>query len=699
MVEGILSIQRIGRNSRGQLAIFVALVFQVLFVLFAMAINVALIVHDKINLQNAVDLAAYYAASKQAEMLNALAHQNYQIRQSWKLLAWRYRVLGTVGIIENNGVQSPDFMHPSNIAVFPPNSPFINENEWFGASVTNNQQYPLICINFLPTWPLTSPPKENACKSRNLSVPEIPEVPNIASFNPINAVINKFSLQLQTNFNISCQNVGIWNWWFMKAIKESYRQDMTNRRQVIEALARALSRPAETWVDIDGQNIAAGSRQTFIKNLTWSNSTTAPDEIEFQLHNSLQEYAANLSWLKPIMILPHLQYIDTVTPTGCNTAAKQYAENPLNTTHPDWAFIMADLEGQKLLADLGFPYPDYLPQRLVSGYEKNPWIMAYVGVRASVQSRQIFHPFGPPVTITAQAYAKPFGGRIGPWYGSEWVSGDEQSSGAKVDMRGPSRTQAGGLMVNYNDPDRLPNYSRFPGDVLGLASRLAQASLLGLHNNFNGALYHYYDIYSSIQLGSFNDPLAWDRTTNQPSNGRTFEIAAIVPDLYDVTYYSIDANYWANYGARIEANKQALGIAPEVVVRPDLGYRQGVPDLQGYSVRRQIEFAQASNLQIPKAFYYIKEFQHLLTSWIPGPLANNYPPATDPQIPFGQCNTPDYTGGPNPLPNVPPNPGSCIVGGRVGYSVKLVSGAYLKSQNHNIGSGATLGPIQNPPPF
>ena len=37
------------------MAIFVALIFQVLFVLFAMAINVALIVHDKINLQNSVD--------------------------------------------------------------------------------------------------------------------------------------------------------------------------------------------------------------------------------------------------------------------------------------------------------------------------------------------------------------------------------------------------------------------------------------------------------------------------------------------------------------------------------------------------------------------------------------------------------------------------------------------------------------------
>ena len=69
------------------------------FHIFAMVINVGLIVHDKINLQNSVDLAAYYGASKQAEWLNVIAHNNYQIRQAWKLLTFRYRVLGSLGLL------------------------------------------------------------------------------------------------------------------------------------------------------------------------------------------------------------------------------------------------------------------------------------------------------------------------------------------------------------------------------------------------------------------------------------------------------------------------------------------------------------------------------------------------------------------------------------------------------------------------
>ena len=58
------------QKQKGQISIFAILIFPVLFMIFAMSINITLVVHDKINLQNSVDLAAYYGAMKQAEMLN-----------------------------------------------------------------------------------------------------------------------------------------------------------------------------------------------------------------------------------------------------------------------------------------------------------------------------------------------------------------------------------------------------------------------------------------------------------------------------------------------------------------------------------------------------------------------------------------------------------------------------------------------------
>ena len=86
------------KSEKGQIAVFLVLVFQILFVFFAMSINVGLVVYDKINLQNSTDLAAYYAAQKQAEMLNQIAHINYQMRQAYKLLTFRLRVIGSASI-------------------------------------------------------------------------------------------------------------------------------------------------------------------------------------------------------------------------------------------------------------------------------------------------------------------------------------------------------------------------------------------------------------------------------------------------------------------------------------------------------------------------------------------------------------------------------------------------------------------------
>ena len=49
---------------KGQITIFIILTFQVLFVFLVMMINIGFVVHDKINLQNSVDLGVIYGAQK-----------------------------------------------------------------------------------------------------------------------------------------------------------------------------------------------------------------------------------------------------------------------------------------------------------------------------------------------------------------------------------------------------------------------------------------------------------------------------------------------------------------------------------------------------------------------------------------------------------------------------------------------------------
>src|SRR5690606_33447098 len=155
------------KSERGQMAIFIALIFQVLFVFFAMIVNVGLIVHDKINLQNSVDIAAYYAAQRQAEILNAIAHHNYQIRQAWKLLSWRLRVLGDLGYRGHPLQQTAG----NNL----------NDQGAFGETATQAFRVPTVCVNH-GAWGN----KQNMCYSENISIPQIPDFKIINPFLPGN---------------------------------------------------------------------------------------------------------------------------------------------------------------------------------------------------------------------------------------------------------------------------------------------------------------------------------------------------------------------------------------------------------------------------------------------------------------------------------------------------------------------------------
>jgi Flp pilus assembly protein TadG len=390
-------------NQRGQAAIFVALMFNVLFVFFAMGINVALVVHDKINLQNSVDLAAYYAASKQAEMLNAIAHQNYQIRQSWKLLTWRYRVLGTMGLYQGD----PHPVWTGDVSDTP-----------YGQAVT-----PSLCITYKPTWQEV-PTGENLCNRPNLRIPPLPEVKVIAGFLGINHGIAALSRQLRAQFDFQCQRKGAYNWWFSMSILHAFRLDQRNRKQFIYALADNLSKGQQgDFTDLDGQLVSIGAKKTFEKNLTFANRQAFGND--FQMFNSLQGVDRK-QWLPEVQIAPTMIYTDVNNEAGCNADPQPVSNLPqrsgavdlLNQAYPQ-GLQASDLfvwRTGNVLADSDFQYS--------IGVEKNPWFMPYIGIKVKTTPRQIFFPFGSGIEMVARSYAKPFGGRIGPWYSSRWDRGN-----------------------------------------------------------------------------------------------------------------------------------------------------------------------------------------------------------------------------------------------------------------------------------
>ena len=337
-----------------------------------------------------------------------------------------------------------------------------------------------------------------------------------------------------------------------------------------------------------------------------------------------------------------------------------------------------------------------IPMVIHWGLRKNPWIWAYVGVKAETTPRQLFFPIGPNIRMVARGFAKPFGGRIGPWFGKIWQPGAPRSNGVKTDPLGPPRNLENGSVPDPRDLTRLPNYSRFPGDLYGMNSSLSLASLKNLSGGTGTSVLKLrYDFYRQIadtfQLAAPNDIMPWNFASNRAPTVRTYELAAITPDLFDITYYSIEPNFNSNYLTKLRANRGPLGIPTDIPIRGDLGTRQ--PEDQN-SISVQTQMVNAVPIIRSEAFYFVRDKAHLLTAWLPSKEDYRFDAFTrgSPVEDFGKCEKSD-----DDL-NIKV-PGSCVAGGgRSGYSVKLISRDALFNGRFPLGGPNVVGSIKNKPP-
>jgi len=671
------------------MAVFIALIFQVLFVFFAMVVNIGLIVHDKINLQNSVDLGAYYAAQRQAEMLNEIAHINYAMRQDYKLLAWRMRVLGMLGR-EN---QHPIWNAPSPAPDVLFNDPTITDNAAMCVAHTNWQE----------SFEASS--QQNLCIRRPTE--SIPQVPSIRVIFPdgMTLAVSRIFENFRALFNQGCSALGPLNWIFASNTMLGYRRSNSQRKEMIRVLAMNVSQPivagAAGMKDQLVQSVYEGVQKTIRKNLTLSNKNSL---VSISAINGLSlggcgdEVNRYPRWLRPIPINPSIQYINgELTGNSCQPRPlpiSQVPVSPIVDSRDPTGFLRFIAQGEP--NDPGHVW------RTTRGFEKNPWCLAYVGVRAVTRPRKPFSPFGSPIQLEARAFASPFGGRIGPWEGRRWPKSQAFSIGPAVDPLAVPRTDPGTNAPSIDPASlilRIPNHSRFPGDTLGLRSIAALAAtrpslIAPIQAGRRLALAHY-DGLSTIE--TTRDPLAWDAALNAPAPLRFAELAAVAPDLFDATYYSIDPDFFGNYysiqplGASRRFDAQTLPLS-------DLGARLVDPNLNGFGIRQQIRSIATGNVVLPEAYWYIRNPAHLLTGWAQN-RANDFGfPVND----FGRCRYPEYTDpspNPNPTPMPIPAPGDCAQGGRTGYSVRLVHPKFLSWSQHDLGGEAgSQAPLDNPPP-
>lgn len=655
------------RSINGQISIFIALVFQIMFVFFAMLINISLIIHDKINLQNAVDLAAYYAAEKQAEQLNEIAHINYQIRQDYKLLAFRIHVLGSMGSNSaafNQSAPPPDAALPNTSPVVCVSNSAWTDGSW-GDSTHNPPPY---------------------CVHDNMSFPGLPAP---RKSNSLLGFITGFASNLFTkaasNITEGCNRASDMNWSTAAIWNYIYRRATKRRLEMITTIANNLS--DADFKDRNGDPIKIGALQTFKKNLTEANLRSIEDakEASFEVYNGLVSPPGTNKppeWLQIIPITPSLTYTRCNSSTNAAaTTSPDYIQNPPTTYGP----ILTALGGaaiSKLVEYTGQPASGLSIDSATIGVEKNPWHLAYVAVRASTKPRKPFAPFGKPIQLVARAYAMPFGGRIGPWYASTWGNGSTQSTGAPIDALVNSRD---GGAPPASPIQAIPNYSRYPGDSVGIRSGLAQYLFKSPLIQANTKNLQSYIHFMSPNFDKTGDVLSTDPKL------RLIEAAGVAPDAFDISYYSIDPEYYTDYLNNMNPNRFALSISD---IGSDLQATNNNP--KNFSVGGQLRARKSmeANFQTLNPWLVYK-LDHLLTAWSQDN-ASNYSPSPSN---FQTCYVHPYYSKTNPSESWPVQPGFCIAGGRTGYSVKIVSGSYLKSSELELGGTGVKSGIDNPPPF
>ena len=692
------------KNEKGQMAVFVALFFQVLFVFFAMIINMGLVIHDKINLQNAVDIAAYYGAAKQAEVLNQIAHINYQMRQNYKLLVWRFRVLGTI----NND----DHPYGKNVSI--PAENLVKRDKRYlpsppPPSRANMVTEPAICIggDYWYEYKNINHGAEGWCKKSEFDTPPIPQVDGMSGVVPGGSEMVRMANLLREELKIECLETSLFNWIWAARILTHFRLDGYMRKIKIRKLAENLSAVGKEFEDLRGDSVKTGVINTVKYNLTDSNRKNV--HVEYFNSMAIGEGKCQLKeWLPEIKIMPAISYLKLKPKGGGSCKAITTVYNRGKQSLPEWSNFRPEFQNFRNKKGIEFFEENWKTEgnglfHSSVGFEKNPWCQVYTGVAAVTRVTKPFSPGG-AITLKARGFAKPFGGRIGPWYGRTWPKGADQSQASNqnemVDGLLPERKVDDNNNNNMNLDDRhnLANYSRYPGDTLGLKSSQALAALHKearklLKPNGGDALMTWanYDHLGSLRrLEITGDGLARPAKVSSGkvvgAPQRKFELAAIAPDVFDALYYSIEPRYYNNYfGSSTGFGK----LFPEEERIYDFGSYKDNPELElkpsrlrSYSIMDQVKNATGPDgLYHPSVRYIIRNWHHLLTSW-------HQKAAVDYKISelFGNCKDGD-TDDIEEKKSRYPTTGNCVAGGRTGYSVKNVSMDFLCSSDHNLSGG------------
>lgn len=438
------------QNEKGQLTIFLGVVLMVTITMMAFVINVGLFVKAKINLQNAVDAAAWSGASVQARQLTKIAYLNWEMRNTYKEYMFKYYVLGVLGLRDQ--LDPPNSSTGVNFRLEPFFDSTNPEAASLGTEAIDPHNIPSVCIHFGS--------ENNICK--------IYDVPGIPRFNTVglpsitpmqesflNTIVEvksaNCSKRSDINFGvamvwafgtganvfkdipqIAAQRVGAWPQAFELAMRIRNMEFMMNTPPVDQPICRQ----GAGCLQVDQLNAEqlAFTDPPFPKN---ERSVKAFMSAYRNLGGGkFKESGAGNSNQNPFSqtfklteLKPQKNTIDRASLSGflINPSAyggvidKYYVDLkawPVNLTTFYTTFVPTNsnvagvaAEGTCKGSKTALPVPAYL-----TGFTKNPEIITYYAVKGEANFVGMLYPFADDEGVVLSAYsaAKPFGGRVGP---------------------------------------------------------------------------------------------------------------------------------------------------------------------------------------------------------------------------------------------------------------------------------------------
>jgi hypothetical protein len=389
-------------GKKGQASIMIGMMMMTFVLFFTFVINTGMLVHAKINLQNAVDLAAYAGAASQARLLNQVSFLNYEMRRQYKKFLFRYYVLG-------NQAQ----------ATFPRNGAGSGPMPWQPRAGTD-YNVPSVCVIFRAD--------DNYCQ-----LPVLPRI-TIPPVTPLDQINNTLRQQLLTIESIrakNCESIGKTNvqllllWLFntdptLERFPTAFSgadQDQIRILSLIKGLGQGMGlvpkeflirqriNTLKKYVNAKPQtNVTVESAQ----GLKLSGDPGPVERTVLAFYSAYNTLGADLFEGGTIRM-------DELMPEGTDGAnLLQFSQDPsvkFDTYAVEYQQGAGGASGGRDCQ--GFLVPFTLPGRLPVGVVKDPSVMTYYAIRLQASARLLFSPIG-NITLTAYAAAQPFGSRIGP---------------------------------------------------------------------------------------------------------------------------------------------------------------------------------------------------------------------------------------------------------------------------------------------